>query len=219
MTLSNLLKYRKCHANLRSIPSIAIINSESVLYFLTGGIPWKSECIFTPNQNLLSLLMSTMPIRKAISTALCSTTVRPSTSSPSNISSELRKSLPPNRWLFHLYEPWHFLYFLPLPHQQGSFLPSEALAELGRPILSFLSDIECLTELLKARFWTFVLSGLCVGLPKVRVCAETFDCDIGWLCSPIFQTKFAVYALMPPCKALNILAPSFLYSIKGSRWP
>ena len=90
------------------------------------------------------------------------------------------------------------LYFRPDPHGQGSFRPSSDLE--ARPPSELLFD------------WFDIFSA------PSRISLKLF-CSFVILIPPTLGNICVMFAIKFASSSLNILKPSRLYSINGSRWP
>src|SRR4051794_15656162 len=107
----------------------------------------------------------------------------------------------------HAAAPWHFLYFLPEPHGQGSLRPTFASRCLT------VCDCDGPEPEKNIGCWRG-------GAGKARRGAAS------WRCSPsrstttsIFQRNLTTRSWIRSIISWNISNDSFLYSISGSRWP
>src|ERR1051325_2327123 len=108
----------------------------------------------------------------------------------------------------HAAVPWHFLYFFPEPHGQGSLRPTFA---------SFRFTVCGCEESPPEKY-----IGCCVGLGGGRArCTRCTSSSSPSRCitTSVFQRYFTTRSWMRSIISVKSSNDSFLYSTSGSRWP
>src|SRR5260370_2246303 len=120
--------------------------------------------------------------------------------------------------LTSIYLPWHLLYFLPDPHQQGSLRPSlPAAAPPSAAAAPTGAARRCLGAPLRP---ALVAPSGSLGPDSSRSRTSGFGGGGGALrCTRTRKIPATIELWMRSRSSLNISRASFLYSTSGSRWP
>src|SRR4029079_1787337 len=196
--------------------------TKPILALLDG---WSLDEVDIPSEDLFELALHRHPVKQRprrirrephqhIHVAILSKLLRPGDAAEQRklrhlpLPAELPELLLRNLDRDHAAVPWHFLYFFPEPHGQGSLRPTFA---------SFRFTV-CGCEESPLEKYIGCASGLGGGRARCTRCTSSSSPS---RCIPtlVFPRYFTTRSWMRSIISVKSSNDSFLYSTSGSRWP